>query len=138
MVVMLTIFFTCGELVLVLWGVGPVLRNGYGIYGQNDVTLLKGNEISAGLHFRNSILNTNCCRIAASILDQRLNMLNNRNSSQRTEIISGQGMVYMTALLKTVDGVDRRPNFVNFEESRKKRADNRMKKFYSEIWGNTV
>ena len=37
MVVMLTIFFTCGELVLVLWGAGPVLRNVYGIYGQNDV-----------------------------------------------------------------------------------------------------
>ena len=33
MVVMLTIFFTCGDLVLVLWGVGPVLRKGCGIYG---------------------------------------------------------------------------------------------------------
>ena len=70
MVVMLTIFFTCGELVLVLWGAGPVLRNVYGIYGQNDVALLKGSEMSAGLHFRNLILNINCCRITASILDQ--------------------------------------------------------------------
>ena len=75
--------------------------------------------MSAGLHFRNLILNTNCCRITASILDQRLNMLNNRNSSRRTEIISRQGMFYMTILSKTADGVDRRPNFVNFEESRK-------------------
>ena len=31
MVVMLMIFFTCDELVLVLWGVGPILRKGCGI-----------------------------------------------------------------------------------------------------------
>ena len=31
MVIMLIFFFTCGELVLVLWGVSPILRNGYGI-----------------------------------------------------------------------------------------------------------
>ena len=31
MVVMLIVFLTCGELVLVLEGVGPNLRNGYGI-----------------------------------------------------------------------------------------------------------
>ena len=30
MVVVLISFFTCGELVLVLWGVGPILGNGYG------------------------------------------------------------------------------------------------------------
>ena len=59
MVVMLMIFFTCGELVLVLWGVGPVLRNGYRTYGQNDVALLKGSEMSAGLHF-NKLLQDNC------------------------------------------------------------------------------
>ena len=35
MVVMLMIFFTCDELVLVLWGVGPILRKGCGIWGQN-------------------------------------------------------------------------------------------------------
>ena len=44
-------------------------------------------------------------------------MLNKRNSSGRTEIIFLPGMVYTTALLKTVDEVDRRPNFVSFEES---------------------
>ena len=65
-------------------------------------------------------------------------MLNKRNSSRRTEIISQQGMVYMAALLKTVDGVDMRPNFDNFEESRKKQGDSRMKKFCSEMWGNIV
>ena len=119
MVVMVMILFTCGELVLVLWEVGPILWNGYGISGQNDVALLKGSGMSAGLHFTNLILDTNCCSITASILDQRLNMLNKRNSSQRTKVFSRQGMVHMTALLKTVDGVERRPNFVNFEESRK-------------------
>ena len=30
-VVMLIVFFTCGKLVLVLYGVGPILRNGYRI-----------------------------------------------------------------------------------------------------------
>ena len=29
------VFFTWDELVLVLWGVGPILRNGCGIWGQN-------------------------------------------------------------------------------------------------------
>ena len=29
------VFFTWDELVLVLWGVGPILRNGCGILGQN-------------------------------------------------------------------------------------------------------
>ena len=33
------VFFTYG-MILVLWGVGPILRNGYGIYGQNYVALL--------------------------------------------------------------------------------------------------
>ena len=35
MVVMLMVFFTCDELVLVLWGVGPMLSNGCRIWGQN-------------------------------------------------------------------------------------------------------
>ena len=47
MVVMVMILFTCGELVLVLWEVGPILWNGYGISGQNDVALLKGSGMSA-------------------------------------------------------------------------------------------
>ena len=38
--VVLISFFTCGELVLVLWGVGPILGNGYGFQRQNDVTAL--------------------------------------------------------------------------------------------------
>ena len=40
MEVMLIVFHTCGE--LVLWGVAPILRNEYGILGQNYVTLLQG------------------------------------------------------------------------------------------------
>ena len=35
MVVMLLVFFTCDEFILVCWGVGPILRNGRGIWGQN-------------------------------------------------------------------------------------------------------
>ena len=66
--------------------------------------------MSAGLHFRNLILDTKCCRITAPILDQRPNVLNNRISSRRTEIISRQGRVYMTALLETIDGGDSRQN----------------------------
>ena len=31
MVVVLMVFFMCGELVLVVWGVCPILRNGCGI-----------------------------------------------------------------------------------------------------------
>ena len=48
------VFFTYG-MVLVLWGVGPILENGYGILGQNYVALLQGSTISAGLHSRNLI-----------------------------------------------------------------------------------
>ena len=66
--------------------------------------------MSAGLHFRNLILDTKCCRITAPILDQRPNVLNNRISSRRTEIISWQGRVYMTVLLETIDGGDSRQN----------------------------
>ena len=40
MVVMLMVFHTCSE--LVLWGVGPILRNESGIQGQNYVALLQG------------------------------------------------------------------------------------------------
>ena len=40
MEVMLIFFHTCGE--LVLWEVAPILRNEYGILGQNYVALLQG------------------------------------------------------------------------------------------------
>ena len=42
MVVILMVFYTCGELVLRV--VGPISRNGYGIYGQNYVALLQESE----------------------------------------------------------------------------------------------
>ena len=35
MMVMFMVFFAFGELVLVVWGVAPIQRNGYGIWGQN-------------------------------------------------------------------------------------------------------
>ena len=41
---------------LVLCGVGAILGNGYGIQGQNYVTLLLGSEMSAGFHYRILIL----------------------------------------------------------------------------------
>ena len=49
------VFLTYG-MVLVLWGVGPILGNGNGIWGQNHFALLQGSEISAELHTRNLIL----------------------------------------------------------------------------------
>ena len=45
---MLMVFFTCDGLDLVLWGVGPILKNGCGHWGQNYVALLQGSEMSAG------------------------------------------------------------------------------------------
>ena len=41
---------------LVLGGVGAILGNGYGIQGQNHVTLLLESEMSVGFHYRNLIL----------------------------------------------------------------------------------
>ena len=35
MVVILMVFFTCDDLLLVFWGVGPISRNGCRIWGQN-------------------------------------------------------------------------------------------------------
>ena len=60
MVVILMVFFTCEELVLILWGAGLFLRNGYGILGQNYVALFQESEMSAGLHSRNLILGLEC------------------------------------------------------------------------------
>ena len=56
MMVVLMVFITCDELFLVLWGVGPIMRNGYEMWGQNYVALFQKNEMLAGLHFRNLIL----------------------------------------------------------------------------------
>ena len=56
MVVMLRVLFTCDKLVLVLWGVGPILTNECRIWGQNYVALFQDNEMSAWLHSRNLIL----------------------------------------------------------------------------------
>ena len=45
MVVMPMVFFLCDELGLVLWGGGPILRNGCGHQGQNYVVLFQGSEM---------------------------------------------------------------------------------------------
>ena len=60
MVVLLMVFFMCDELVLVLSGVGPILKNGFGIRAQNYVALFQESEISAGLQSRNLILGLEC------------------------------------------------------------------------------
>ena len=53
MVVLLTSFSRTHGMLLVLWGVGVILGNGYGIQGQNCVALLQGSEMSVGLYSRN-------------------------------------------------------------------------------------
>ena len=45
------------SMVLVSWGVGPVLENKYEIQGKTYVALLQGSEITAAsFHYRNCIL----------------------------------------------------------------------------------
>ena len=46
------------SMVLVQWGAGAILENGYRIQGQNYVALLQGSEMSAGFHYWNLILGT--------------------------------------------------------------------------------
>ena len=48
-------FFTHG-MVLVLWGDGAILGNGYGIQGQNYVEMFQRSEMQAGFHYWNLIL----------------------------------------------------------------------------------
>ena len=50
------VFSRMVSMVLVPWGVGAILGNGYIIQGQNYVTLLQGSEVTAGFHCRNWIL----------------------------------------------------------------------------------
>ena len=56
MVVLLTFHSRMMSMVLVLWEVAAIPRNGYGNQGQNCVALLQGSEMSAGFHSRNLIL----------------------------------------------------------------------------------
>ena len=53
------VFFTCDELISVLWGVCSIQRNGCEIW-DNYVPLLQENEMLAGLHSRNLILGLEC------------------------------------------------------------------------------
>ena len=50
------VFLRMVSMVLVMWGVGAILGNGYGIQGLNYLALLQGSEITAGFHYRNWIL----------------------------------------------------------------------------------
>ena len=53
------------SVVLFLWGVGPILKNGMEIRDRNYVTLLQESEMSARLHSRNLILEINYRRITS-------------------------------------------------------------------------
>ena len=69
MMVMLMVFFRCGELVLVsvLWGIGSIARVEYGIKGQDYVALIRGSEMSAGLHLSNLLFYIKSYRIIRSV-----------------------------------------------------------------------
>ena len=49
------VFFCMVSMVLVLWEVAAILRNGYRIQGQNYVVLSQGNEMLVRFHYRNLI-----------------------------------------------------------------------------------
>ena len=55
LMVVLLAFFMHG-MILVLWGVGASLGNGYGIQGQNYVAMFQRSEMSAGFHYGNLML----------------------------------------------------------------------------------
>ena len=50
------VFLHMMSMVLVLWRVGAILENRYGIQGQNYVALLQGSEMTADFHYKNFIL----------------------------------------------------------------------------------
>ena len=50
-------------MVLVLCGVGAILRERYGFRGQNYVALLQGSEIPSGFDYTNLILGISCFRL---------------------------------------------------------------------------
>ena len=58
------IFLCMVSMVLVLWGIGAILGNGYRIQWQNYVALLQGSEIMAEFHYKNWILDI-CFRLIA-------------------------------------------------------------------------
>ena len=56
LVVLLSFHLCMVSMVLVLWEVGAILGNGYGIQGQNYVAMLQGCRMPAGFLSRNLIL----------------------------------------------------------------------------------
>ena len=87
MLAMLMVFLTCDELGLVLWGVGPILRNECGhrdkiMCGQNYVAL-------------NLILDIQCCTLFIVIVQQWNNTHNNRLPSRRSEIVMLCYLIYI-------------------------------------------
>ena len=97
MMVMLMVFFRCGELVLVyvLWGVGSIPRVEYGIKGQNYVALIRGNEKSAGLHSRNLLFYIKSYRIIRSVKLWQPSGLHVSFLPHRNEIVSVQGTAHL-------------------------------------------
>ena len=72
---------------LVLWGVGPILRNWCEHQGQNYVAFFQGSEMSGASHSENLILVIQCCRLSVLIVCQWPNRHNNKVWSRRSEII---------------------------------------------------
>ena len=99
------VFFACGELVLVFWAVDPILRNRYGIQGQNYVVLLQENETSAGLNSRNLILGIECQISSLMVSTKEFNRGVPRPFLRRAGCI---------LTLQTIDGRNTRLNFVIF------------------------
>ena len=54
----ISVFFWDGEYGFNSVGAGAILGNGRGIQVQNYVALLQGSEVTAGFHYKNSILET--------------------------------------------------------------------------------
>ena len=60
MVIMIMVSFKCDKLVLVLSGVGPILKNESRIWRENYVAFFQENEMSAGFNIRNLKLGLEC------------------------------------------------------------------------------
>ena len=97
MVAMLMVFFTCDELGLVLWGVGLILRNGYGHQVPNYVALFLGSEMTGGLYSQNLILDIRYCRLTMLIVCHWPNRHKNRVWSRRSEIVMLYYLTFATS-----------------------------------------
>ena len=53
---------------LVVWGVGAILENRYGIQGQNYVSQPRGSKMTAVFHFRNLMLGISFILITLNVI----------------------------------------------------------------------